>query len=217
MTTRKSAPIKVVNIRSSRGMEDDCFSFDVKQGRKLLAKVTYLGCGGPTELEFTSPEVEDQLIEAFFPEMQPYMLELEQREMAIHESQCRPDLQTDCARRVEAIKNAKTGAEIASTCGFVSYLEFWAGKVMDDHQEAKQIKTLKNQCTLRLWAVHQEMEPGTYCQWKLVPTEENIAKLTAIQKSKGRVLKVLRPEHYDRWGVEAPTHLRAQCVEEAKS
>ena len=74
-------------------------------------------------------------------------------------------------------------------------LESWAGKVKDDRAAAKEVKQLKHQCTLRLWGVHEDVEPGHWNEWQVLPTEENITKLIEIQKRKGRVLKVLRPEH----------------------
>ena len=215
--TRKPAAIKVVNVRTSRGMEDDCFSFDVKQGRTLIAKVTYTGTGGPTEVECASPGHEAALIEAVWPEMQPYLLELEQDSLREWEETGRTDLQSRSEQKICALRDAKTGAEGAALCGeYVSFLEFWAGKVMQDRWEQKEIKRLKHGCTLRLWGVHELMDPGQYNEWsKTMPTEENIVKLTAIQKRKGRVFKVLRPEHFDQWGIEAPAKLRQQCIEEA--
>ena len=214
--TRKPAAIKVVNVRTSRGMEDDCFSFDVKQGRTLIAKVTYLGTGGPTEVECASPEHEAALIEAVWPEMQPYLLEVEQDSLKEWERSGQLDLQAKAEQKICALRDAKTGAEGAALCGqYVSYLEFWAGKVMNDRSIAKEVKRLKHQCTLRLWGVHEDVEPGYWNEWQVLPTEENITKLTAIQKRKGRVIKVLRPEHFDQWGIEAPRQLRRQCELEA--
>ena len=215
--TRKPAAIKVVNVRTSRGMEDDCYSFDVKQGRTLIAKVTYLGTGGPTEVECASPAHKAMLIDAVWPEMQPYLIEVERESLRDWERTGRADLQASAEQKICALRDAKTGAEGAALCGqYVSYLEFWAGKVMQDRWLAKEIKQLKHQCTLRLYAVHNDMNADTYCEWKLPPTEENITKLIAIQKRKGRVLKVLRPEHYDEWGTQAPEVLRQQCIAEAK-
>ena len=209
---RKPAAIKVVNVKTSRGMEDDCFSFDVKRGRELIAKVTYLGTGGPTDVDCASPEHKAALIEELWPEMQPYLIEVERESLQEWERIERHDLAQKAEQKICALKDAKTGAEGAALCSdYVTYLEFWAGKVMNDREIAKELKRLKHQCTLRIWGVREDTKPGYWAEWKSQPTEENISRLIEIQKRKGHVLKVLRPEHFDKWGLEAARQLRRQC------
>ena len=112
------------STRSSRGMEDDRVQSDVKQGRTPMAKVTYLGTGGPVEIECPSPEHEAALIEALWLEMQPYLLQVERDSLRDWERDPKhADLQAKAEQKICALRDAKTGAEGAALCGeYVSYL-----------------------------------------------------------------------------------------------
>ena len=159
---------KPVNYRTSRGNENDCYSFDVKRGRTLVCEVTYDGWGGPVDVHWKD-EAGAAAVEAHaFRAIADYLAD-DERNPSIGGVEPNPE----AAAKFDAVT---TWDELQALCSAVSADEFWAEQVAQACEDAKEVKKLIKAATAKTIVVRSD-QPGTYTTFKAAPTPVTMAKV----------------------------------------
>ena len=112
---------KAVNYRTSRGVEGDCYSFNIKHGRTLVCEVTDDGWGGEVQINWRDDAGAVAVKDHAFRAVADWLANME-RNPSIGDVE--PD--EAAATRFEAVT---TWDELEALCKYVSAEDFWAEQV----------------------------------------------------------------------------------------